>query len=174
MNTKFDQFIKEHIASLPAQAIDLETEKNLWLEKLDALYDLVERSLAPYLKPGSIRLNFRTIDLYEDQLGNYQVPSLDISVGRAIVKLNPIGTFLIGVRGRVDMNGPRGTARFVIAPSGSPTPTFPTAVPFLNRSPDAGLSEAWVWKISTPPPRITYIDLTEESFREALMGVVDG
>jgi len=174
MNTKFDQFIQEHIASLPAQAIDLETEKNLWLKKLDDLYELVERSLAPHLKPGSIRLISRTIELHEEQLGNYQVPAIDIAVGRAIVELVPIGTFLIGVRGRVDMTGPRGTARLVIAPEGSTTPTFRITTPLLDPAQHPESPEAWVWKISTPPPRITYIDLTEESFRETLMGVIDG
>lgn len=34
--------------------------------------------------------------------------------------------------------------------------------------------ETWVWKIATAPPQITYIDLTPEVLREALMEVVGG
>ena len=32
----------------------------------------------------------------------------------------------------------------------------------------------WEWKITTPPPRIKYIDINEESFFSALMEVING
>jgi hypothetical protein len=32
----------------------------------------------------------------------------------------------------------------------------------------------WDWKIATPPPRIQYINLEQDTFLEALMEVVGG
>jgi hypothetical protein len=32
----------------------------------------------------------------------------------------------------------------------------------------------WAWKISTPPPEMKFIDLTQESFFDMILAVVDG
>jgi len=180
MSDKFDQFVKKQIKSSGAHGgkLDIEKEKAMWLEKLNQLYSLVKESLSEYITDGSIELEFSDIALTEELLGTYIVQEARIAVGQQIVKLKPLGTFLIGARGRVDMIGPRGTTRFTIVPPGARAPqvrvtivlpgeTAPTPEPIEP-------PETWVWKIATPPPRITYIDLTKESFREVLMGVVNG
>jgi hypothetical protein len=180
MSDKFKEFVTTQIESSKSAGgeLNLEKEKAMWLEKLDQLYSLVRESLSEYINDGSIGVDFSDVALTEELLGTYTVQEAHIRVGRQVVKLKPVGTFLIGARGRVDMIGPRGITRFTVVPPGvsavrvrvdvvlpgqTPRPPEPVAPP-----------ETWVWKIATPPPRITYIDLTPESFREALIGVVDG
>lgn len=180
MNDKFDEFVKKQNESSGADGgkLDIDKEMAMWIEKLDQLYLLVKNSLSKYIDVGTIELEFSYIALTEELLGTYTVREARIAVGQQLVKLTPIGTFLIGARGRVDMIGSRGAARFMILPPEARAPqvrvtivlpgeTSPTSEPIEP-------PETWVWKIATPPPRITYIDLTEESFREALMGVVNG
>jgi len=171
MNTKFDLFVKEHVNALAENGADLQEEKKIWLSKLDELYALVKTSLSGHLENGGgIKFDLSEVDIYEDQLGTYAVPFATVTIGRQVVKLIPKGTFLIGVAGRVDMTGPRGVVRFVIVPRDSTEPRFR----MLDSAASLELPRDWIWKISSPPPRITYMDLTEDAFRDALMGVVNG
>ena len=58
--------------------------------------------------------------------------SLEVSIGTVIkIHFDPIGTNLIGVKGRVDMHGPHGTVRFVLV---SKTDSSPTRV-IIQESP---------------------------------------
>ncbi|GHU27452.1 hypothetical protein AGMMS50256_07360 [Betaproteobacteria bacterium] len=175
MSANFDEFIRSQVESSTAVKIDLEKNKGMWLLKLDELYQLIEESLRQYIDKGNIQLEYKNVSLSEELLGTYDAKAAYIKVGRHVVKLDPIGTFLIGARGRVDMTGPNGIVRFVIVPPGS---SGPNVILIRQESQTQQVPETppenWVWKISTPPPRITYIDLTDESFRSSLMGVVDG
>ncbi|MGE8183845.1 hypothetical protein [Pseudomonas mandelii] len=177
MSDKFEDFVRQlnESAGVGDGGIDLVAEKEMWFKKADEFYSLVRDSLDEYTSTGMASLDFVNISLSEELLGTYSMKEARISLGRQIVKLTPVGTFLVGARGRIDMKGPKGLARFVVVPPGTreprirvsfgekPTPSEPVAPP-----------ETWIWKIATPPPRITYIDVTKESFREALMGVVNG
>ncbi len=177
----FDDFIREQSASLIEEAagLTLEQEKQIWIDNLNKLYELVKKSLQTHINEGNVQLSFPTIYLTEEQLGTYSVEMAHIKIGRNIVKLEPIGTFLIGVRGRLDMIGPRGSACFVIVPPESRKPRVrvtvtrpgdPSPPPEERGTPP----EKWVWKIQTSPPHVGYIELDEKNFREALMGVVNG
>jgi hypothetical protein len=142
---------------------------------------MVSDSLSEYIADGSIKLQFSDIVLHEELLGNYKVREARITVGKQVVNLKPIGTFLIGARGRVDMTGPRGVARFMVVPPESRGLSVRVTVSVVGSAPTAppiekpvAPPESWVWKLASGPPRITYIDLTKESFREVLMGVVSG
>lgn len=183
--TDFDEFIKQqaaHAQSQKNEGLTLQQEKQMWLDKLAELYVLVERSLGKYIAEGSIKWSLKAMDLTEEQLGTYTVQEGHITIGRQTVKLEPIGTFLIGARGRLDMNGPKGIARFVIVPPESNAPQVRVSVSIaptgeIQTQPTedrVSPPENWVWKIATPPPRVAYIDLNEETFRETLMGVVNG
>src|SRR3546814_2714718 len=102
--------------------------KEWWLDKLAELYELVNKSLGDYVKSGDVSISRSPVTLHEEQLGSYQVDQLEILLGRQIVRLKPIGTFLIGARGRVDMVGPRGSVRFVIVPPASQKPSIEITV----------------------------------------------
>lgn len=152
MSAKFDQFVKEHADALAENSADIAAEKKIWLSKLDQLYGVVKASLSGYLgNGGGIKLDLSSLDIYEEQLGTYTVPFATITVGRQVVKLIPKGTFLIGAAGRVDMTGPRGVVRFVIVARAATEPKFRA----LDVTAGAELPRDWVWKISSPPPRIT-------------------
>lgn len=183
MPDKFDDFIKNQLKSSAAEnaaQVTPEQEKELWLRKLAELHTLVTESLDAYVKRGDVAINRVPIGLHEEQLGSYTADQLDIVLGRQVVRLKPIGTYLIGARGRVDMVGPRGSARFVVVPPASEKPNFSVTVSVAgenNKStpePKRVPPEEWVWKIATLPPRVMYLELTPESFRETLIGVVNG
>jgi hypothetical protein len=177
MSDTFDEFVKQQRAQAQSEKIDLVEELSTWLGKLDSLYEQVRYFLQEYVDKGDIKIECSSIDMYEELLGGYRASKLTISIGQIVVNLDPIGTFLIGARGRVDMKGPRGVARFVVVPPESTQARIRVRVfshgetPAPEKLPPAS---TWVWKMATPPPEMRYIELTKESFREALLGVAHG
>jgi hypothetical protein len=159
-------------------AIDWDKERSQWLDQLNKLRGDVTAWLKPY--GDNIKLTEQTVSLSEELIGSYDAPVMIITIGNDIVRLEPVGRLLIGARGRVDIKGPKGVARLVVVPKEATEirtqariiepgqPRSPTETP-----PPVPVSD-WVWKLASSPPTIKYADLTEDSFLDVLMGVVNG
>jgi len=65
--------------------------------------------LREYIKAGTISYGFTEIELNEPDIGIYLAKRMDIKIGRQSVSLVPLGTMLIGCKGRVDAQGPAGS-----------------------------------------------------------------
>lgn len=173
MTDKFMQFVQEQTAVASddtAGAMSIEQDKQRWLSKLDELKKLVNDWLSDYVEKG-IKTSIKMVPVTEEQTGTYQAPQIEITVGQAVVRLKPIGTFLIGAWGRIDMEGPRGVCRLILVPKRAKTPLFafgPTPITEPVAMPDL------VWKIMPTPPASAYIELTRELFLDMLMKVVRG
>lgn len=177
MSDTFDKFVKQQREQAESEKIDPVKELSTWLDKLDSLYKKVRHFLQEYVDSGDIKIECSPIDMHEELLGGYSASKLTISIGQIVVNLDPIGTFLIGARGRVDMRGPRGVARFVVVPPQSTQARIRVRVVSNGETPapvKLPPASTWVWKMATPPPEMRYIELTKESFREALLGVAHG
>ena len=171
MTDRFKQFVQDQKKQADADgaALTPEQDKQRWLDHLHKLGGMVQEWLAEYANAGDILVQTENILVSEEQVGHYSAPLVKIRVGSQLVKLRPIGTFLIGAYGRVDMEGPRGVCRLVLVPASASAPrvVFTAALP-------ADHSVELAWKIATPPPTTQYIDLQKESFLDELMRVVQG
>lgn len=172
MSDRFMQFVQEQRrqAEMDAAAMTPERDKQRWLEHLQRLDDQVRAWLSEYIEAGAVEVVTEPIVVQEEQVGQYQAPQAKIHVGSHTVKLKPIGAFLIGAYGRVDMEGPRGICRLILVPENANTPRI-----LLNAA-DRSLDQAvaLAWKIATPPPATKYIALTKDTFQDQLMRVVQG
>jgi hypothetical protein len=96
------------------------------------------------------------------------------------VIFEPIGTNLIGTKGHVDMKGSAGTVKFVLVNKQSSAPRIKLTIQVSGESEKEEAKESadheieWNWKIATPPPRIKYIELDEDSFFDSLMEAING
>ncbi len=165
------------------QAIDWNKQKQEWLDYLDKLYADVETYLSDYIKAGSITLKWSPIELNEENIGTYQVQRLFIDIGPQQISLTPVGTLLIGTKGRVDVEGSSGTARLILVDRNAIAPKFVSRVAVVgpngevvtHDSPDTSAGKIdWTWKIVTKPPVLNFIDLTKEKLFEILMEVSNG
>lgn len=174
----FKEFVDQKVAEASKEPINWVKEKKDWLFKLAQLHNLATSWLTPYISNHSVQIGQEMVPLDEENIGNYSAPMMTITIGNSHVKLEPIGTLLIGARGRVDMKGPKGIARLVIVPKESKGPSVHIEVILPGQTPSPRVElppvSDWVWKLASSPPRITYTELTKESFLDALMGVANG
>lgn len=166
----FEEFLaKERENTNALRDIDRDKRKKEWIEYLEKFYQQIEGFLKEYIESEDISREYKETDLNDEMLGNYSVNTMHIRIRGRDVILEPVGTYVIGARGRVDMRGPGGTVRFVLI--GWDVIRVGNG-PKQGQEPDGNMDE-WVWKIATPPPRIRYLDLNADSFLDALMEVIN-
>jgi hypothetical protein len=175
----FGAFVKrEQTAFAEEQSVDWAKEREEWLSRLKELYQRIESFLAGYIRADEIKLSYRDIELNEENIGSYRARQMILKIGRQEITPTPVGTLLIGAKGRVEVVGPAGRTRFVLVNSEASGPRPKVTVRIGKPEPPA--SEAapkeikWAWKIATSPPTIQYIELTQDSLFQALLEVANG
>lgn len=182
IQNEFDKFL-ESKEKKQKQEIDWEKRKIEWTEKLDILYGNINDWLSEYIKSNRIELNYIDYPMFEEALGSYSSKKLEIKFGDNIATLTPIGTILIGARGRVDLSGKKGKIKFILTDKDSNKPNITVRIigtPEEEKKREEELAKIpkkqvdWVWKISTEPPRISYTDLNQETFFNSIIKVTNG
>jgi hypothetical protein len=152
---QFEEFLSQKESeNQDKPIIDYEQIKEEWLAKNKEFYSLIQKFLHDYLEQGKIVTEWKTVELSEELLGQYEVQQLILKIGNTRIVFTPIGRIVIGTLGRIDMSSDLGSVRFVV----------------VSNESNAEL----IWKIITPPPEVLYLDVTEESFFEALMEIING
>ena len=176
---EFSEFVERKTARAESdEAIDWARTRKDWQRDLENLYGRMEQYLKPYTEERKIEIDRTTVQLREDHLGTYTVPQLTIKIGRDKVVARPIGTLLIGARGRVDLSGPRKTLKVVLLAKGGPMLTSEIddggVVTRSGSSMVRGDVKEAGWYIETTPPDSIVVAFTEDSFRDAIMDVAGG
>ena len=179
----FDEYVRRQVEAPPAgPPVDWNKQRDEWLGYLNRLYEQVESFLGKYVSARQIRFQYQTIELNEEQIGSYSARQMVLRIGKQEVRLVPIGTLLIGLKGRVDVVGSSGKAQIVLVDS-DPRSLLPEPGFRYDKSPKppvkvsmlpAPLKIQWEWKILTRPPERRFIDLTQESFFDLIMEVAHG
>lgn len=174
-NISFDDFVNQQIAK-KEPPIDWIQIRDNWKRHLDEFYQLAEGFLQKYVDQGKVCITTATKQITEQHIGSYNVKSLEVQIGPIKVQFDPIGTRILGAKGRVDMHGPHGTVRFVLVSKAASSPTIRVTIrdssSEIKDEPESVVEE-WAWKILTPPPNIKYIELEDESFLSAIMEVAN-
>ena len=138
----------------------------------------MEGHLRPYTEAREIQIERTPIQLREDHLGSYDADKLTFKIGCEKIVARPIGTLLIGARGRVDLSGPRKTLKIVLLAKGGPVLTTKVEHGGVTEEPTRSMVRGDVdeagWYFETPPPESVVVAFGEDSFRDAIMEVSDG
>lgn len=180
-NPEFDNFVEIENKSLQEPEIDWSAQLEEWLKYIDSLYDQVCESLREHIDTGAIKVEYTNIEISEENIGTYSTRAMSLAIGRKKVTFSPIGTLLIGTKGRVDMEGPYGTVKFILADKAAIKPRIHVSIKFRdgNKS-DQGEKKVesspidWTWKIVSPNPSMHFEDLTNANLTEAIMNVCNG
>lgn len=174
----FREFLKvQAAAKKEGKPIDWDRNRAEWLSSLETLYHFVEQALQKF--NDQVRLTREEIELTEDHLGTYRAPMLKLQIGEQLISLIPVGTLLVATKGRVDVVGPRNTVRLVLVNEHAVSPGFGLSIRvgdqvFEEKGPKGEPEGKWVWKLSTPPPKIRFTELTPDTFFDALLSVING
>ena len=174
---EFDEFIKKANIRTRNSQIDWDKQRDEWLTHLNRFYDLVDEFIADYVDNQQLSVTRSKKTLNEDNIGEYEVDVLSINIGFTKVTLTPIGTLLIGGKGRVDMIGPKGKVKFVLVPKGSTRPRIVVGAVDPENPWEAEAAEPveeWEWRIMTAPPQISYLPLNADAFYSAFLEVING
>lgn len=174
----FDEFVKRQQTEQQELAgFSPKQQLAEWLGYLDALYKQIAGYLQTYIASGGAQIECRDIPLNEEFIGAYTAQEMILKIGRSTVTFTPIGTMLIGTKGRVDVQGPVGTARLSLVNKQVTTARQLIRVtigrPPAPPSPEAIKQIEWAWKISTPPPEMKFIELTQETFFDMILAVAN-
>lgn len=177
-NKEFDEFVRRQQES--ADAVDWKKERDEWLNHLERLYKKVGSLLAKYISSGHIRIEYKPIGLNEEGIGSYNAKQMILRIGRQRVDLIPIGTLLIGSKGRVDIIGPAGKAELLLVDDKAPSPRslIKVSVGVSGKAPVAASEPPrkidWEWKILSRPPERRFIEITQETLFQLIMEVANG
>lgn len=175
----FDDFIKKQREIRVEQNVpDWNKERTEWLDYLDKLYVQIEKFLAEYTRTEDIAITYQKVPLEEENIGKYDAPAMTLKLGNQTITLTPIGTLLIGMKGRVEAAGPRGQFVFVLVDQKSSGPQIKVTMSWagqapVNEAPEPPREIVWTWKLLAYTPRLTYIDLTQEVLFKALMAIAN-
>jgi len=172
----FSKFVEREAAEAASEPINLEAEKSFWLNKLNELYSSIRSYLSEFVDRGQVEIAEGNAVISEELLGAYQVPIMTIKIGRQTIQLKPIGTFLIGTRGRVDLTGAKGTVRLILADKDSTAPKLTVTrvdpnKPAQSKAPPRQVD--WTWKIVASQAPIRYFPLEQDNFTDALLEVAN-
>jgi hypothetical protein len=174
-NSAFDKFVDEQSSPRGFSETDRQTALEQWRTAIQDFYKKVDTFLESYRANGKIQVERKKKTMSEDLLGQYETETYAISLGQNSIRLEPIGYFVIGAKGRIDMIGPRDTVRFVRVDARISAPKAIVRVhqqgPKPLDKPEPPEVTEWTWKIATKPPQIRYEELSAESFYDAVMNV---
>ena len=175
-NDTFDNFIDQQTAPTDEPKVDWDQKRQEWQQYLCQFYELVGTFMRKYIDQGKVHVQQGTKELHEEFIGTYTVKTIALKIGPNRIEFDPVGTNLIGAKGRVDMRSARGTVKFVLVSEDA------TEIGWRFRIVEGAepVSESiepvknWEWKIATPPPKVRCLELCEESFQDAIMEVING
>lgn len=175
----FDAFVKQQQPGAnEEEQVFWRNEKDEWLHHLHDLYKHVESFLQEYTDRGEIRISYRDIELNEENIGTYKAPEMIMKIGRQEVTMAPIGTLLVGTKGRVDVIGSAGVGRLALVERSATEPRIEVRYS-IGSAPESSLQTAapkhtdWTWKLVTRPPKVQFIELTRDLFFRMLMEIAN-
>jgi hypothetical protein len=174
---EFEEFLRRQEEEITApERVDWNKTREEWVKHIEDFYKMVKDWMKDYVKSGKVTIKTLAMTLNEQPLGAYKTHKLVLKIANQEVILSPIGTLLIGAKGRIDMESRTGKVRFVLVDERSEGSLVRTQVSGDKRSKSKEMDESkisWTWKIAVPPPSVNYIPLNEESFFDALMELIN-
>lgn len=174
----FKKFVeRKSLKEKERKEIDWNQRRDEWLRYLEELYTTVQGFLNGYKDYGAIEVSKEKIELSEQYIGNYTTDILVIKIGVESIKLVPVGTLLIGSKGRVDMKGKRGIVRLVLVDCRRKSTkdhikiVIGTDKEIDKDSKETEVDVQWKWRIVTAPPNRDYLELNDDTFLSALMEI---
>ena len=101
--SSFTEFLRSKKDEEQAESVNLEKRKSEWLNALNNLFTQIKSWLAEPIAQNLMTIGEEPIELDEYRIGSYQASRLVLKVGHDTVYIEPVGTIILGAKGRVDV-----------------------------------------------------------------------
>ena len=180
----FDQFVDSELAQGAGESFDAETRIEEWRLDRENFISSVKEFLKEYTESGRIQVEEYEKTIREERLGEYVANKYVIAIGGKRLKLEPVGTSLIGAKGRFDLSGPGRTSTFVLVPKDSTGPKVMVSIVgdqlgsegrmnFAKKDPPRE-PDLWEWKLVAGSPDYVYKSIDSDVFFTAVMQAANG
>jgi len=177
-----EEFLSEDEQS-KGYSFDWDKEKRIWLAAVDNLFKDVVSWLEPLTTNPNFKMTWESVVLHEENLGDYETKRMILELKGQKATLEPLGTMIIGSRGRIDLKGANGTVKFTLVDKRLTKPKVTVNIyteteytklqeKAQGKTPEPKESAEYDWKIMTPPPNVQYLPLNAETFSDALLRVI--
>ena len=103
MSTRLEEVLEQKRKRLKAKDIERALCQK-WTAHCETLLLEISEWLQPLKAENYLEIQWETVSIWEDQFGEYEVSALRlVFLERQILAIRPVGYFVIGTRGRVDM-----------------------------------------------------------------------
>lgn len=106
--TDFEDFLKSQ-----NRDHNQEQRKSDWLKGVSGVYEKIESWISKYKKEDLIQTNYASARIDESLIGQYETQKLTLIIGNKIIEIVPIGTYILGSYGRIDIRGSKGTYHLI-------------------------------------------------------------
>lgn len=97
-------FLRKKKVEYNQEQVDWKMVKKEWIEQLQKFMTEIKIWLEQPKREGLIGIIEREVEITEEHIGKYNAPSLELTIGAERIKITPIGRFIIGASGRVDIS----------------------------------------------------------------------
>lgn len=113
---EFLEFKKKEQSLETGKPVDWDERKKNWLSSIDHLYGEVDKIIVANFKNAGYNVNAvkEDIIIHEDYIGSYTVKNYVITADIIKIMFNPVGTIILGAKGRVNMVLPNETVKLIL------------------------------------------------------------
>ena len=117
--SNFTEFLRSKRDEEQAESVNLKKRKAEWLNALDDLFAQIKSWLAEPVAQNLMTIGEKTIKLDEYRMGSYEAPKLVLQLGHDTVDIEPVGTIILGAKGRVDVKAGGVSFKLVLTNEGT-------------------------------------------------------
>jgi hypothetical protein len=182
--SNFEEFVQREnqaVTDTKGEPVDWTAQRDEWLKHLNELYALIEGFLSEYVHAKQVLIEYKNVTLVEEYIGQYSARQMTIRIGRKEIRLQPLGTLLIGTKGRVDAIGPLGQVPILLLNSEARSlrDMIKVSVSIAGGPPSRPISPPktsinWAWRIVSKPPERKIIELNKDTFLNLLTELANG
>jgi hypothetical protein len=166
----FKKLVEEQAARERSAEADLaasvQKRGEIWPRRVQELLTQIGQWIGPLVESGSLRYDRKKVLLHEEALAAYEAEAASIRLGGKTLRIDPVGTYLIGAFGRIDVTGPIGKVVWLLLGSDIESAAWHIAHPVAAAGPRPLRAP------STRAMRATFEPLTKESFEQLFVDLL--
>ena len=97
------EFLKKKQEEYQQEQADWNLVKLKRMDQLERFMECIKSWLEQPEKEGLVEVNEKKVEIIEEKIGKYEAPALELLIGGESVEITPVGRFIIGASGRVDI-----------------------------------------------------------------------